>query len=820
MAELTAKIGIDTTEFVKGTNDCREAIEKYKKSTENAREESKEFAKTQDKQINAFKKTVNAMETAIETNLEAKQSYTSLQRGLTELKNQYDALADDVKGGAFGSALKSQMDTVRKSMTKLKSDMQSVSKAVPTGSSKSGGTYGLGGLKSFVGDKLLGMAPSQLSGMLGTLSKFGSYAAAACTAIAAIGVAWDVAMTDPKRKQAVQSLCDGFKSAIGELKKQLSSGDFDLIVAVSTGIAAVEVSNAQQEKDTNEKLNKLIDSSIQRDVAKYESNLAESKSDKTVPIPDTSRLDDILSRNNRLLDDAIKDIEVLANAKKKEILESTKQTVAGSGYSFTPSATFSSSKIVNGIIVDVKNGVYLPSEIKKNLNSRIKDLDEVLIPNATNEYKKFEFQYLRAKQNSFTTENQIQLESELSSAFKEYQKLWGEKLILNKLLTREDDLVNLGEKYSEIAEKEAAKDQFKTKVKNLKTDANSTQKSRDDEAERIKREAAENAKKLAEAQRKAFIKAIEDFDLKDDLEDTEKAVITSMKLLWDNFVTQVDYEIADLLESNINPITGKRRFKIDLSNVEEADPNTDAEGNRIMTKKSIRTALDNRLSKINEESLDMLQVGKFGEANAGIKSLNGSFSTLHDTIESFGDIDNPFAFFDSLTTIVGEVVSIIQTMDSLGKAIQSMAAISTAAAAEEAAANATTTVSETTAATAKTFNAHAEIPFVGIAIAAGLIGLMIGSMLATKSKAQLASRFANGGIVEGNSYTGDRVHAMVNSGEMVLNKRQQANLFNMANGIDTIGRRSSKVEIVGETRISNKDILISYKNAERSSSRH
>lgn len=42
--------------------------------------------------------------------------------------------------------------------------------------------------------------------------------------------------------------------------------------------------------------------------------------------------------------------------------------------------------------------------------------------------------------------------------------------------------------------------------------------------------------------------------------------------------------------------------------------------------------------------------------------------------------------------------------------------------------------------------------------------------------------FAQGGIVPGNSFTGDNIQARLNSGEMVLNKRQQASLFQQANG--------------------------------------
>jgi len=47
--------------------------------------------------------------------------------------------------------------------------------------------------------------------------------------------------------------------------------------------------------------------------------------------------------------------------------------------------------------------------------------------------------------------------------------------------------------------------------------------------------------------------------------------------------------------------------------------------------------------------------------------------------------------------------------------------------------------------------------------------------------------FAEGGIVGGNSFTGDQVDAKVNSREMILNTRQQAELFAMANGKNGMG---------------------------------
>jgi hypothetical protein len=45
----------------------------------------------------------------------------------------------------------------------------------------------------------------------------------------------------------------------------------------------------------------------------------------------------------------------------------------------------------------------------------------------------------------------------------------------------------------------------------------------------------------------------------------------------------------------------------------------------------------------------------------------------------------------------------------------------------------------------------------------------------------MANKFEGGGIVPGGSFAGDNIPAMVNSGEMILNKNQQATLFKMAN---------------------------------------
>ena len=65
-----------------------------------------------------------------------------------------------------------------------------------------------------------------------------------------------------------------------------------------------------------------------------------------------------------------------------------------------------------------------------------------------------------------------------------------------------------------------------------------------------------------------------------------------------------------------------------------------------------------------------------------------------------------------------------------------------------------------------------------------MIGAAVTSLFSiiSAAKSNFAGAFAEGGIVGGNSYTGDRLFARVNSGEMILNRAQQAALLGNSGG--------------------------------------
>ena len=91
---------------------------------------------------------------------------------------------------------------------------------------------------------------------------------------------------------------------------------------------------------------------------------------------------------------------------------------------------------------------------------------------------------------------------------------------------------------------------------------------------------------------------------------------------------------------------------------------------------------------------------------------------------------------------------------------------------------------------------------IGNAVASATQTPVVGWLLAGAAVASVIAafatmpQFANGGVVDGSSFFGDKVLARVNSGEMILNKSQQSNLFNLLDGGSSVkgGAMSGEVE--------------------------
>ena len=69
-------------------------------------------------------------------------------------------------------------------------------------------------------------------------------------------------------------------------------------------------------------------------------------------------------------------------------------------------------------------------------------------------------------------------------------------------------------------------------------------------------------------------------------------------------------------------------------------------------------------------------------------------------------------------------------------------------------------------------------------------------------------KFADGGIIGGSSFFGDKMIARVNSGEMILNQSQQGKLFNIINN----GNPGNNITVGGEAKVSGKTMYIAIRN--------
>lgn len=107
------------------------------------------------------------------------------------------------------------------------------------------------------------------------------------------------------------------------------------------------------------------------------------------------------------------------------------------------------------------------------------------------------------------------------------------------------------------------------------------------------------------------------------------------------------------------------------------------------------------------------------------------------------------------------------------------------------------TTALTAKAAAEAAGSAAAVPVVGWINAVAAITAIMSAMAAVP-------KFADGGIIGGNSFIGDNMIARVNSGEMILNNRQQRNLFNLLDG-----KGGTSVNAGGEVklRIKGRDLV-------------
>ena len=173
----------------------------------------------------------------------------------------------------------------------------------------------------------------------------------------------------------------------------------------------------------------------------------------------------------------------------------------------------------------------------------------------------------------------------------------------------------------------------------------------------------------------------------------------------------------------------------------------------------------------------------FGDIKSGwgnIQGVGNGIQGISDALEGNGDAwQQVTGLINGFISIAEGIQGIVELFGMLTAATSAHAAASStdaAATAGEAAAATANTAAKSGEAVANATASGAKMPFPLnlVAIAAG-VAAVIAALAAV-------SGFATGGVIGGTSTSGDKKFARVNSGEMILNKFQQARLFGMIDG--------------------------------------
>lgn len=254
---------------------------------------------------------------------------------------------------------------------------------------------------------------------------------------------------------------------------------------------------------------------------------------------------------------------------------------------------------------------------------------------------------------------------------------------------------------------------------------------------------------------------------------------TTIKIKKLDFSTQDKVKSYDNAQTNISSVTNQRNIGLidkQAADSQIADINKQLQALGLKPiKVHIETDFEKDFADFRNNANDIIG------GLEGIGNVVNSIESLSNALANGADAWTVFmGVVDTATTIlqtVGSVMTAVNTItELLGVTTAATAAIDTAATSQEVANSGAKVAANSAEAISSATKEGSKMPFpLNIAaIAAGIAAVVAGIAM--------IGSFADGGVIGGNSFHGDNMFARVNAGEMILNNKQQGNLFRLLDG--------------------------------------
>lgn len=784
MADVVTKLVVDSQEYDNRIKRAAEGLQHYADECRKAGGTLKYV----DEEALAFARDLGKMDTAAMT---ATEKLSEMKKAFTDLSMVYSQLSNEEKKSPFGKALSQSLGEMKGNIGQMSNDL----------SNAQGEIAKAGGLSNMLAESLEKLGPAgQMAGKL-IKGAFGPIGLAIAAVVGIIKQLVDAFKRNESAMASAERAAAPFKAIWQQIQRL-----FDRMVpAIATGMEEIAG----------------IFKSITDRITGWLGKLGQTKLGKKLGLDDLyEKLKKVGEENEKLTETnekiATKKQEVKEYTRKAETQNAKDETrISELRYKASDKDAYSSEERIGF----TKEAMELEGQIlQRNLAIKQKQLELIKLENSL----------IGTGTEGLNAQTEATIEVERAQQqYNQHMRTMERELVEMQRQDREEKRAQIDEDANEqiaaLDRQQMSEQEYADTVYGIK------KKMYEDIAKLYDEDSKEYAKVMSQkaqldiqyknGQVKAANKALAEQQKLDNkilsglTGVAKKGGWNSLDLGLDGIKTKINAGL-DITEEDWTTLQDKLNERLQSLGLEPIQINFET-GNVEQVFNEMQTQLDAFKESLSDMSSGVGAISTIGNAFNDLKSIGEDLTAAFS-----GEMDA----WDALMTVFNSGIGIMQTVIGVMEAINTLQELANtlsdarkakqvaettvvvsgksaemAAEIAETAASGAATTANTAEAASGAGKAMAGIPIVGPVLAIAAISTVLAAVLAATSKAKSAGKgFANGGIVPGNSFSGDNLHTSdygINSGELILNRAQQHTIASQLQGNNPMSNLQLSLEV-------------------------